>query len=545
MSFDPDSLGIGECFIILCIFCYALFKCLSWWMACAMLVGSIALFYLFLKHRYSYWKNRQIRGPPPSLLFGHTMALKRGFKTIDAEWTKEYGSVIGTYMFGKPDLIISDLEILRHVLVKDFSHFVNRRRRPGQKVGDESNQLLAKALTVLEGQHWKDVRKTITPAFTTGKMKNMVHIFNECLKILGDIVSEYALEKNSMDLKNVCGGFTMDTIAKAAFAIDVDTQRDLNNPFTKFAKEIFALKLKDWRVVLLLLFPETLAKLQSMFNFQLLFAEADAFFTETLTKVMNQRAKQPKAAKPDFLQLLLNALESEQGDKSDIDSEIVHENLNGKRIKLTLRETIAQCFLFILGGYETSAVTLHFALYLLALHPDIQEKCVEEVNQVLDDTDEITYEHVQKLHYIEQVVLETLRMYSPVQRINRECLKDITIDGLKIERGVAISAPIYVIHYDEKNYPNPQMYDPDRFTPEAKAQRDPLSYLPFGFGPRNCIGMRFAQMEIKMALAFLIKRFSFTPSDSSAVSDSDRVLSGAICSQKVHVWILQNVQYGL
>ncbi len=155
-----------------------------------------------------------------------------------------------------------------------------------------------------------------------------------------------------------------------------------------------------------MLFPEVLSNLQSLFNFQLIFAEADTFFTETMTKVIKERENRPRTvslltllffhinldefyklqAKPDFLQLLLNALANEQPDKSDIDQEIAHEEIGGKRIKLTLRETIAQCFLFLLGGYETSAVTLHFALYLLALHPEIQDKCLEEINQVLGDT---------------------------------------------------------------------------------------------------------------------------------------------------------------
>uniref|UniRef100_A0A914XGE2 Uncharacterized protein n=1 Tax=Plectus sambesii TaxID=2011161 RepID=A0A914XGE2_9BILA len=520
MALDPLNFGLGERLLIFALLSYISFTSLSCCTAWTVVSGCVVLYFTYVKYRYNYWKRQGIPSPPSSIIFGHTPALNRGLKTIDAEWREQYGPVFGTFMFEKPDLVVADLDILRHVFVKNFSHFVNRRfaaaRLPGQNRGNSSSALLAKVLTVLEDQHWKDVRSTITPAFTTGKMKNLAFLFNDCLKIMGEIVSAHVDNEKPMDLKSVCGGFSMDVIAKSAFAIDVDAQHDELSPFIKFAKEIFGIKMTDPKAMLFLLFPQTFGLLERALNFNLLFTEADEFFTTMLTSVIKERKERPKMSKPDFLQLLLNTVVDSKLNKNDMaDEEIANSNLGGKHLQLSLRETIAQCLIVLLAGFETSSLTLHFTLYLLSLHPEIQDKCFDEICDVLGDTTEISYEHVQKLHYIEQVINETLRMYSPSQRVNRECSKDITIKGIKIERGVTVSAPIYVIHYDEKNYPDPYKFDPDRFTPEEKAKRDPLAFLPFGYGPRNCIGMRFAQIELKMAVALLIKRFRFLPSDLS------------------------------
>ena len=91
----------------------------------------------------------------------------------------------------------------------------------------------------------------------------------------------------------------------------------------------------------------------------------------------------------------------------------------------------------------------------------------------------------------------------------RECTKACTIKGLKIPKGTTILVPVYSIHRDPKIYPDPERFDPERFNVENKQSRDPYSYLPFGHGPRNCIGMRFARMEMKIVLARILKRISF------------------------------------
>uniref|UniRef100_A0A914WYQ7 Uncharacterized protein n=1 Tax=Plectus sambesii TaxID=2011161 RepID=A0A914WYQ7_9BILA len=307
----------------------------------------------------------------------------------------------------------------------------------------------------------------------------------------------------------------MDVIAKSAFGIDVDAQRDNSSPFIKYAKEIFSITITNPKLLVVLMFPNTVQRLEKIFKFQFLFPEGEKFFKDVLRAMIAERQQNPKKVNPDFLQLLINAI-SEQVEKSDVDKDIIHEEISsGKRVKLTELEMMSQSFLFLIAGYETTATTLHFALYLLALHPEIQDRVVDEINTVVGEANEMSYDHIGKLTYLEQVINETLRMFVPVSRIDRSCTKDTTVNGMTIPKGCIVSVPVWVIHYDPELYPDPQKFDPERFSPEEKASRDPLAYLPFGYGPRNCIGMRFAQLELRMALAYLVKNFKFTPCEQT------------------------------
>uniref|UniRef100_A0A914XLL0 Uncharacterized protein n=1 Tax=Plectus sambesii TaxID=2011161 RepID=A0A914XLL0_9BILA len=391
----------------------------------------------------------------------------------------------------------------------------------------EGGRVTSNILGILEGDHWKNVRTTITPAFTTGKMKNMVPIFNDCMKIFGEIATEYTNSGKPMDLKKLCGGFALDVIAKSAFGMDIDAQRgNSSSPFIKYAFELLNITPVDPKIMILLLFPNTIQLLEKIFKFQYFFAEGDEFFKNLLHAMIEERQKIPKKTNPDFMQLLLNAMRDPEGEM-EVDKEIAHEETaSGKRVKLTELEIMSQLLIFLLAGYETTATTLHFALYMLAMHPEVQDKLVDEIHEVIGQTDEILYEHIGKFTYLDQVISETLRMFPALPRIDRDCSKDVVINDVKIPKGCAVGVPVWVIHYDPEIYPNPQTFDPERFSPEEKANRDPLAYLPFGYGPRNCIGMRFAQLEMRMALAYLVKNFKFVPSEPKQKLPVKLILQG-------------------
>jgi cytochrome P450 family 6 len=159
--------------------------------------------------------------------------------------------------------------------------------------------------------------------------------------------------------------------------------------------------------------------------------------------------------------------------------------------RFSLGEVAAQCFVFFIAGFETSSTAAQFALYELARNPDIQKKLQEEIDEVSrQHGGKITYEAVQGMELLDRVVAETLRMYPPVPVLTRQCTKTYTIPGTNavIDEGVLAIIPVYAIQRDERYFPNPSKFDPDRFTEENKAKRDNYVYLPFGEGPRVCIG---------------------------------------------------------
>ncbi|KAL3107097.1 hypothetical protein niasHT_019493 [Heterodera trifolii] len=123
----------------------------------------------------------------------------------------------------------------------------------------------------------------------------------------------------------------------------------------------------------------------------------------------------------------------------------------------------------------------------------------------------ITYEHLKRMNYLRAFVQETLRMFPVAPKMNRVCNSDCVINGVPFERGDLVTLPIYVIQHDEAFFPDPFKFDPTRFLPERKAEIDSLAFLTFGLGPRNCIGMRFAEFQMQVALALIVRRLRFSP----------------------------------
>ncbi|KAH1021164.1 hypothetical protein HUJ04_010712 [Dendroctonus ponderosae] len=180
---------------------------------------------------------------------------------------------------------------------------------------------------------------------------------------------------------------------------------------------------------------------------------------------------------------------------------------------ITEEDIMAQCFVFFFAGFETSSTTMTFALLELAQHLDIQAKLRAEVDRVLaKHNGKFTYQSVAEMHYLEMVVNETLRKFPPVPIIPRICTQTYQIpnSNVVIEKGTSVEIPVWGIHMDPDYYPNPDIFDPERFTEENKTKRkEELTFLPFGAGPRLCIGLRFGMLQSKVGLATLIRHFKF------------------------------------
>ena len=265
---------------------------------------------------------------------------------------------------------------------------------------------------------------------------------------------------------------------------------------------------------------------------------ANRFFATFLLKLYNERkaAEKDRSAgevPADVFQLLIEAVEEgESADKpakqavegGEEDADIIHKELGDSnsalsesKKRMSKVELLAQSFLLLIAGYETTGSTLHFMFNALACHPEIQELLREEILSVTGEEGEITHEHTTQMLYLNAVLQETLRMFPPAPRMNRECNEPLTLRGIRFEEDDTIGVPIYAIHYDPQYYPEPEKFDPERFTPEARASRDPLTYLPFGYGPRNCIGMRLAEFEIRVVTATLLRKYRFAHAEKSPV----------------------------
>ena len=173
---------------------------------------------------------------------------------------------------------------------------------------------------------------------------------------------------------------------------------------------------------------------------------------------------------------------------------------------------IAQGFVFLVATYGGTALTLAFSIYEMAVNEDIQHRLYDELTEAIDsETGEIPDDELARLPYLDAVVSETLRRYTAPVPLARYCTQDCKLGdtGIVIKAGQQIEIPVHAIHHSDLNYKDPFIYDPDRFMPDQKHLIKPYTYLPFGAGPRHCVGMRFALFEIKLALAHIVLRYRF------------------------------------
>ncbi|XP_011631427.2 probable cytochrome P450 6a14, partial [Pogonomyrmex barbatus] len=178
--------------------------------------------------------------------------------------------------------------------------------------------------------------------------------------------------------------------------------------------------------------------------------------------------------------------------------------------ELTDNLIASQAFVFFLAGFETSSTTMSNALYELALNPKIQDKLRAEIDECYAKHGErLTYDNIKQLDYLDKVFKETLRKYPPGSILMRQTTSNYTFEGTKISipKGMRVWIPVYAIHRDPNIYPEPDVFDPERFDDEAVKSRHSMVYLPFGDGPRNCIGARFAVYQSKVGLIKILRNY--------------------------------------
>ena len=197
-------------------------------------------------------------------------------------------------------------------------------------------------------------------------------------------------------------------------------------------------------------------------------------------------------------------------------------NVNVDRESLMNEDSVIQsATLFFGAGFDTTSNALAMACYFLAVNPEVQDKAREEVDSIAADIDdkELSYDDAARLEYVEMVFHETQRIMPTAAVLERSCSKDYTMsNGVFVPKGTRVQIPNIGFQHDANLWPDPEKFMPERHTPtERRKGIDQRPYLPFGTGPRNCIGMRFAILEIKVALYHLLKSFVLEPSSKTPI----------------------------
>ncbi|KAG1648967.1 Cytochrome P450 9e2 [Nymphon striatum] len=405
-------------------------------------------------------------------------------------------------------LMISDPEDIKAILVKDFDKFAERR-----VVNDGS--IFSKGLLNLNGEKWNAVRNVITPSFSAAKMKYMIDCLINCSEELAECLVEKAKTTKEFDAKRIYGAYTLDVIAGTAFRTNVNTLKNPDNEFAQYSKQLFALSI-SWRILFVFLFPKWATKLGIRF----IKPEVTNYFINVVRKIIKLRRNEEKS--PDFLSILKGSMEEGAFDdskpkKPEIESSDEVWKKESKKF-MTEDLVVAQCVLFFGAGYETTASTLSMVSYNLAIYPECQNKLVKEIDIATEKHGKLTYDAISEMPYLKAVVKETLRLYSPAARLERKCTENYQLGSIFLKKGTLVGVPTYSIHHDAEYWPDPETFDPERFMGDP-SDINPYTYLPFGIGRRNCVAMRFAEMEIKVAIAVLLSKVRLFKLPTTPVSN--------------------------
>uniref|UniRef100_A0A674JLB4 Cytochrome P450 3A n=1 Tax=Terrapene triunguis TaxID=2587831 RepID=A0A674JLB4_9SAUR len=462
----------------------------------ALLIAVLFLLTLYGIWPFGFFKKLGIPGPKPLPFFGTSLEYRKGFLTFDATCYEKYGKIWGFYDGRQPVLAVTDSTIIKTVLVKEFFTTFTNRRNLGL-VG-----IMESAVSLAEDEKWKRIRTVLSPTFTSGKLKEMFPIMTHYGKVLVRNVQKQVEKDEPIAVKDVFGAYSMDVITSTSFGVNIDSMNNPQDPFVKEAKKLVKFDVFSPLFLLISVFP-FLTPLLDMLNVNIFPSDAVEFFTRSVIKIKEKRKRDTPTDRVDFLQLMI--------DSQNLNTSHESNGLNHPNKVLTDTEILAQAIIFIFAGYETTSSILSYMVYSLATHPDVQQKLQEEIDSVLPNQAPLTYDALMQLEYVDMTVGETLRLFPFGGRIERICKKDVEINGVSIPKGTVVMIPPYLLHRIPEYWPEPEEFRPERFSKENKETMDPYTYLPFGAGPRNCIGMRFALLSIKVAIASLLQNFTFRP----------------------------------
>ncbi|XP_025832389.1 probable cytochrome P450 6a13 [Agrilus planipennis] len=474
------------------------------------IVSIVSFVIIVFKWRFKYWNRKNVYTISPSIPLGNfhdtilrktslSMELYHMYNLLRSKGLK-YG---GIYMFLQPLLLVTDLDLVKDIFVRNFQNFSDHIIYANEKVDPLSGNLFS-----LKGAKWRALRVKLTPTFTSGKIKMMFETMVNCTKQLRELLDEFVSKSEPIDIKETMARYTTDIIGSVVFGIDCNCLQNSDTEFRKYGKRIFEGSIvKVGKRIASVCVPG----LFNYFNIPLNDKGVERFFIKIVKDTIDYREKHHIDRK-DFMKLLMELKTQKislEGKGSDEENNKVVYSQDG----LSLNEITAQAFVFFAAGFETSSTALTFLMYELVMNLDIQEKLRNEINTVLGKHNgEITYDAIMEMSYLDKCFQEILRKHPPAASLSRICTKTYKIPGsdVVLEEGDNVFISVYGIHHDPEFYPDPEKFDPERFSEEEKSKRDPFTFLPFGEGPRICIGLRFAAMQVKVAVVALLSNYKFT-----------------------------------
>ncbi|CAF3826502.1 unnamed protein product [Rotaria magnacalcarata] len=404
-------------------------------------------------------KQAKNEGPPPRFFFGHFKTLwstKRYSKQLQ-QWTRKYGSIYGLYEGTRPLYVVSDVEFLQEVFIKQFSSFHSRRILFLARMGPGTPENLFGAA----GATWKRQQHIVNRTFSLSKMKIMLPAVNQCIETLMNKLATINENNHEFNIYDMYKLMTVDIIWRSGFDIESDMQNEIDNIYLKKSAEVVELNydklfviqlsnvmpfLKSFLIKFSIYQLKLIQTLGRIFPFMTWFMEelAPFWIINRAQEIVNYRKQHSSEKKRiDLLQLMIDTEAPDEKDKL--------ENMEEEKEQKILHpdEITGNILIFMIAGYETTSTALAYCTYILAKKQDIQQKLIAEIDAHLGQKDyEDNYDLVTNMSYIDMFIREVLRVFPIIiQATSRECNKTTTICGHPIEEGCIIQADIMTIHF--------------------------------------------------------------------------------------------------
>ncbi|MBT8065884.1 MAG: cytochrome P450 [Gammaproteobacteria bacterium] len=365
---------------------------------------------------------------------------------------------------GRLAYFVNDASEVRRILVRRHGKY---HKGPGF---ERVKMLLGNGLIVSDGDIWRRSRTMIQPAFSRQNVHRLMRVMVECCDRRAVHWSDLASQGKSLNITEETSDFALELILISIFGDDYEeyilTQGE--NPFAFLSRD----STRDLSVVM---------KVRQL--------------RDLLRTIIDARRSRSNNDDFDFLAMYLQAVDK-QG-KPFTDAELLDELMT-----------------LIVAGFETSANTLNWVWYLIARHPEVEARLIDEARRILPGVDAVNADSVSNMRFTQQTLEEALRLYPPVWLFTRRSHDQDELDDYDVPPGTDIYLSPFILHRTEHYWPNPESFDPDRFEPGDKPNKD-RPYFPFSLGPRRCLGEYFSFLEMKVHLGLLLPRFRLRALDDN------------------------------
>nr|WCC58062.1 cytochrome P450 [Pharsalia antennata] len=452
------------------------------WLLLFVFILSLIVYIIFTK--YKYWERRGVPGPKPFPFIGNIGVSVIGRKNVSEVFADIYHKYenypfVGIFRMGKPCLLIRDPEIIKNVLIKDVNCFMEN----DFSIDKELDPLISRNTFTMKGEDWKRGRQFMTPNFASGKIKN---VFPVAAGVSRHLITYLTRQGNlAVDAKDAFTKFSCDVIAAYGFGIEGNSFNDPNAELISIARKFTAPEnfLQSIKLALAIFMPNviTVKIVPKSFDEGVI----------SLTNATLKYRKENDIRRNDFLDAIANTP------------------------SITPIEIAAHMANLIIDGFETTSTAMTFVIYELAANQKCQVTLREEINRVLKKyDDQFSYEAMQEMVYLDACLSEALRLHPTLAQLSKLCNERYTMTSssndfnnmsVTLEKGTSIIISLLGLQRNEEYFPSPHQFIPERFLDKTEVNKN--VYMPFGSGPRKCIGSRFGSLVVKVGIAQMIKNF--------------------------------------